>query len=46
MPMGNYEIWKTTVCFDMELVLNVVKVIEVMVKKGLRDLKSRDPQDN
>lgn len=46
MPMGNVEIWKTTVCFDMELVLNVVKVIEVMVKKGLRDLKSRDPQDN
>lgn len=46
MPMGNYEIWKTMVCFDMELVLNVVKLIEVMVKKGLQDLKSRDPQDN
>lgn len=46
MPMVNYEIWKTTVCFDMELVLNVAKAIEVMVKKGLRDLKSRDPQDN
>lgn len=46
MPMVNYEIWKTTVCFDMELVLNVAKVTEVMVKKGLLDLKYRDPQDN